>query len=65
MVDWAVAPKWLTRDEACFLSGYDHDTLQMIIDVHGVDLDNDGRIERNSLWDYLEAGVLVRHWMTN
>lgn len=62
MVDWAFAPQWLSMDEACFLSGKDRDTMLEIIAVDGVDLDDEGRIERESLWQFLEAEVLVAHW---
>ena len=62
MVDWAFAPQWLSFDEACFLSGHDPDEMLDIIDVHGVDLDNEGQIERESLWQFLEAEVLITHW---
>jgi hypothetical protein len=36
--------------------------MRDIIDVDGVDLDNEGHIERESLWRFLEAEVLVAHW---
>jgi hypothetical protein len=62
MVDWAFAPQWLSFDQACFLSGHTPDEMLDIIDVDGVDLDNEGRIERESLWQFLEAEVLVAHW---
>jgi hypothetical protein len=62
MVDWITAPQWIDHAAACFLSGYDQQTLQAIIDVGGVDLNDAGQIERESLWDFLEADVLVQHW---
>jgi hypothetical protein len=33
-----------------------------IISVGGVDLDDEGRIERESLWQFLEPAALVEHW---
>jgi hypothetical protein len=36
--------------------------MMEIIDEGGVDLDDTERIERGSLWDYLEAETLVLHW---
>jgi hypothetical protein len=62
LVDWAFAPRWLTFDEACRLSGRDPETLREIIAVDGVDLDNEGRIERQSLWDFLEAALELEYW---
>jgi hypothetical protein len=61
-VDWAFAPQWLSRAQACFLSGRDLPTLLEIISVGGVDVDDEGRIERESLWQFLEAAALVEHW---
>ena len=61
-VDWAFAPQWLSFDEACFLSGHDPEEMLDIIDVDGVDLDNEGRIEKESLRHFLEAEVLVARW---
>ena len=62
MVDWAFAPQWLSFDKACFLSGHSTDEMLDIIAVDGVDLDDAGQIERESLWQFLEAEVLVAHW---
>jgi len=62
MVDWAFAPQWLSFDEACFLSGHDLPTMLEIVEVDGVDVDNEGRIEKESLWQFLEAEVLVARW---
>jgi hypothetical protein len=33
-----------------------------IIDVGGVDLDDAGRIEKRSLWEWLEVSVELAHW---
>ena len=62
MVDWAFAPGWLSIPEACLLSRYDPATLYGIIDEGGVDVDNGGRIDKESLWQFLEADALVLHW---
>ena len=62
LVDWAFAPQWLSISEACFLSGHNPNAMLEIIDTDGVDLDNEGRIERESLWQFLEAEALVLHW---
>jgi len=62
MVDWAFAPKWLTLEQACWLSGDDQATMAEIIEAGGVDLNDAGLIEKESLWDFLEVAVLVAHW---
>ena len=62
LVDWVSAPQWLSFAEACFLSGHNPNAMLEIIDADGVDLDNDGQIERESLWQFLEAEALVLHW---
>jgi hypothetical protein len=33
-----------------------------MISVGGVDLADEGRIERESLWQLLESAALVAHW---
>jgi len=62
MVDWASAPRWLSIEVACFLSGHDRTAVLEIIDADGVDLDDQGRIEKESLWQFLEADALVQDW---
>ena len=61
-VDWLFAPDWLSIDEACFLSGWDHDTMLEIIDEGGVDLNLEGLIEKRSLYEFQECLALVLHW---
>lgn len=61
-VDWLFAPDWLTPEEACFLSGRDKDTLLEIITEDGVDLNDEGLIEKQSLHEFLECLALVLHW---
>ncbi|MFL7793511.1 MAG: hypothetical protein AB8I69_15325 [Anaerolineae bacterium] len=62
MVTWAFAPDMLTFEEACYLSGYDRGTMLQVLEVDGVDLDNAGRIEKQSLWEWLEVSVEYAHW---
>jgi hypothetical protein len=52
----------LTLEEACCLSGYDRGAMFQVIEVDGVDLDNTGRIEKQSLWEWLEVSVEYAHW---
>ena len=61
-VDWAFAPDWLTVSQACELAGYDRGFMLQVIDADGVDLDNAGRIEKRSLWEWLEVSVEYAHW---
>jgi hypothetical protein len=63
MVDWWIAtPPWLTLEQACFLSGRDSNEILGIISEGGVDLDTDGRIEKRSLWEWLEVSAELAHW---
>ncbi len=36
--DWIFYPEWLTVEQACYLSGWDADSMMEIMDVGGVDL---------------------------
>jgi hypothetical protein len=36
--------------------------MREIIGADGVDLDAGGRVEEESLWQFLEADTLVHHW---
>jgi hypothetical protein len=56
-LDWAFAPQWLTFEQACFLSGWNADQMNEIIRENGVDLDDAGRIEKQSLYEFQEALV--------
>ena len=60
--DWIFYPAWLTVEQACYLSGWDTDAMQEIIDAGGVDLDDAGLIEKESLWEFQEVCALVLHW---
>jgi hypothetical protein len=61
-LDWVFAPEWLTMEQACFLSGWDLDAMLEIIDEGGVDLNVEGLIERESLYEFQESLALVLHW---
>jgi len=61
-VTWAFAPDMLTLEEACYLSGYNRGFMLQVIEVDGVDLDNAGRIEKRSLWEWLEVSIEIDHW---
>jgi hypothetical protein len=60
--DWIFYPEWLTVEQACYLSGWDADSMLEIMDVGGVDLNDAGLIEKRSLWEFQEACVLLAHW---
>ena len=61
-VNWLYAPDWLTLEEVCFLSGWDQDSMLEIVNDGGVDLNLDGLIEKESLWEFQECLALVLHW---
>jgi hypothetical protein len=61
-IDWAFAPDWLALDEACFLSGHDRGFMLQAIEAGCVDLNLDGLIEKQSLWEYQEVLVELAHW---
>jgi hypothetical protein len=61
-VDWLFAPDWLTVRQACELSGWDPKSMQEIIDVDGVDLDDAGLIHKQSLLEFQETLAEVLHW---
>ena len=61
-IDWALAPDWLTIEEARFLTGHDRGYLLSVIEGDGVDLDNEGLIEKQSLLDWQETVALLAHW---
>jgi hypothetical protein len=54
-LDWVFAPNWLTVAEACFLSGWSSDQIAEIIAEGEVDLDDDGLIEKQSLYEFQGA----------
>jgi hypothetical protein len=61
-VDWLFAPEWLTIEEACFLSGWSESAMKEIIEEAGVDLNDEGLIERESLYEFNECAALILHW---
>jgi hypothetical protein len=60
--EWLSAPAWLTVDEACQLSGHNRGVMLHIVEAGGVDLDEAGLIEKQSLWDFQDALELVLSW---
>jgi hypothetical protein len=61
--DWLHFPEWLTLAQACYLSGYDVDTMLEIINVDGVKVrEGDGLIEKQSLWDWQEVCSELADW---
>ena len=60
--DWLFAPEWVTFGEACFLSGWDPESMREIIREGGVDLNTEGLIEKQSLREFNECAALVAHW---
>ncbi|MBN1811278.1 MAG: hypothetical protein JXA14_05535 [Anaerolineae bacterium] len=61
-VTWIEAPAWLTIEEACYISGWDRASMLEIIGEGGVDLNDDGLIEKESLYEFQECLALVLHW---
>ena len=63
-LEWALAPEWLTVDEACYLSGWDKDSMLEIIDEGGVDLKDDEAtlIDKESLIEYQEAAAEYEYY---
>jgi len=61
-VDWLFDPEWLTIEQACFLSGFDISTMAEIVEQDGVDLNDTGLIEKQSLWEFQETLVEVLYW---
>jgi hypothetical protein len=56
------APEWLTIEEACFLSGWSESAMKEIIEEAGVNLNDEGLIERESLYEFNECTALILHW---
>lgn len=54
-LDWVSFPDWLTLDQACFLTGWNADQMNEIIRENGVDLDDAGLIEKQSLYEFQGA----------
>jgi len=61
-VVWYGAPEWLAVEQACTRSGWDRGSMLEIIDEGGVDLHNDRRIGKRSLYEFQESVALVEHW---
>ncbi|GEM_PF-2495725 len=62
LIDWVLAPDWLTVEEAALLSGYSRDLLLWLIEDGGVDTNEADLVEKRSLWEYQEALNLVSSW---
>jgi hypothetical protein len=56
------APEWLTVQEACRLSGWDSLSMLEIMSDGGVDVNTEGRIDKQSLYDFQQCLALVLHW---
>jgi hypothetical protein len=65
VVDWATAPDWLTVSQACELSGYDRGFMLQVVEADGVDLNDKGRIEKRSLFEWLELTAELSTGLTN
>lgn len=61
-VDWLFAPDWLTIQQACELSGWDTASLLEIVDEGGVDVNDAGLIQKQSLYEFQETLAEVLHW---
>ena len=61
-ITWVFAPKWLTLEEASILSGLSLVQVLEVIAIGGVDLNDDGLIERQSLMEFMESLDLLLHW---
>ena len=61
-VTWVLAPDRPTVEEACKLSGWDAVSMAEIILEGGVDLDDEGLIFEDSLWELQETLAEVVHW---
>ena len=61
-VDWLFAPEWLTVQQASELSGWDPGSLLEIVGKGGVDVDDAGLVQKQSLYEFQEALAEVLHW---
>jgi len=57
LVDWAMAPKWLTMVDTVNMVGYDEATIDRLIELGAVESQTNGEtlIGRDSLREFLEA----------
>lgn len=65
LVSWLTAPDWLTESQAVELTGYDLNTLRMVIAEDGLDLketDAGLLIGKDSLHEYQKTLAEVVHW---
>jgi len=58
---WTISSEYAI-EEACFLSGWSESAMKEIMEEGGVDLNDEGLIERESLYEFNECAALVLHW---
>jgi hypothetical protein len=56
------SPRAAVAGASNFLSGHSLDCVQWMIDDDAVDLDENGLIEKRSLWEFRESLDLVLNW---
>jgi hypothetical protein len=63
-VAWAMAPDWLTLEQAATLTGWSLGELRQIIEEGGLDLkDGDALlIEKQALYEFQETLAELGHW---
>jgi hypothetical protein len=62
LLDWVLSPEWLTVDDASALSGLPLDVVRRAMADWCLGLNDDGLINRSSLWEFLESLALLLHW---
>jgi hypothetical protein len=60
--DWLFYPDWLDLAQASYLSGWDLDTMQEIVNRGGVDQNTEGLISKADLWTFQECLAEALHW---
>jgi hypothetical protein len=61
-VVWYQSPEWLTVEQACYLTGHSLDDMMFIAEEGGVELDESGLINKDSLYEFQESLVELAHW---
>lgn len=56
------APDWLTFEQAVWLSGWDRDIMAHIVEIGGVDLNDAGLIDKESLLEFQETMLEIWTW---
>jgi hypothetical protein len=62
LTDWVFAPSWLSRFEAAWLSGHTLDYIEWMVQDGCIDLNEDGLIDKRSLWEFQETLQELLHW---